>query len=105
MYQIPKYVFLSTFDQNTLKFAQYDFATAKWSPLSSDTVVEYDAKDKKAVCRIYRPEPIAYIQDRCTDYPYISWELRSVEPGKAHLDLELKRHLLKNDTNEEQRLM
>lgn len=74
-------------------------------PLPADTVIEYDAKDKKAVCRIFRPEPIAYIQERCTDYPYVAWELRSVEPGKAHLDIELKRWQLKKEGQEAHRLM
>lgn len=90
-YQIPKYVFLHTFDQSTLRFAQFDFATNRWAMLPSDTVIEYDPTDKKATCRIFRPEPIAYVQERCTDYPYVAWELRSVEPAKAHLDIELRR--------------
>ena len=94
MYQIPKYVFLHTFDQSSLKLAQYDTSTSKWAPLPPDTIIEYEPKEKKATCRIYRPEPIAYIQDRCTDYPYVAWELRSVEEGVAHLDIELKRSQL-----------
>jgi len=56
-----------------LKLAQYDASSGRWAPLPNDTVIEYDPKDKKAICRIYRPEPIAYIQDRCTDYPYVAW--------------------------------
>jgi len=44
MYQIPKYVFLHTFDQSTLKFAQYDFSLNKWTALPADTVIEYDSK-------------------------------------------------------------
>jgi len=54
-YQIPKYVFLHTFDQYTLKLAQYDASSGRWGPLPNDTVIEYDPKDKKAICRIYRP--------------------------------------------------
>ena len=77
-----------------MKLAQYDASSGRWSPLPNDTVIEYDPKDKKAICRIYRPEPIAYIQDRCTDYPYVAWELRSIESGIAYLDIELKRFLL-----------
>jgi hypothetical protein len=100
MYQIPSYVFLHTHDQASLKLAQYDTTSGKWAALPSDTIIEYDSKDKKVTCRIYRPEPIAYIQDRCTDYPYVAWELRSVEQGVAHLDLELKRHRLPREGNE-----
>ena len=73
MYQIPHYVFLHTFDQSSLKLAQFDSNNGKWAPLPPDTIIEYDSKDKKATCRIYKPEPIAYIQDRTTDYPYIAW--------------------------------
>lgn len=90
-------MFLHTFDQASLKLAQFDTNTSKWLPLPPDTLIEYDPKDKKATCRVYRPEPIAYIQDRCTDYPYVAWELRSVEEGVAHLDIELKRFDLPNE--------
>ena len=73
MYQIPKYVFLHTFDQSSIQFAQFDSNTSKWCTLPIDTLIEYDPKDKKATCRVYKPEPIAYIQDRCTDFPYVAW--------------------------------
>ena len=106
MYQIPSSVFLHTHDQHTLRFAQYDMSTGKWTQLPNDTVVEFDSKEKKATCRLYRPEPIAYIQPRTTDYPYIAWELRCIESGRALLDIELKRHLLPVEGQEqEQRLM
>jgi len=39
MYQIPSYVFLHTFDQSSLKLAQYDTNTSKWVPLPSDTII------------------------------------------------------------------
>lgn len=41
-YQIPKYVFLHTFDQSSLRLAQYDAAAGKWAMLPTDTVIEYD---------------------------------------------------------------
>ncbi len=104
-YQIPKYVFLHTFDQSTLRFAQFDATTGKWGLLPADTVIEYDPVDKKATCRIFRPEPIAYVQDRTTDFPYVAWELRSVEAGKAHLDIELRRWRLQKEGQERRRLM
>jgi len=72
-YQIPSHAFLHTFDQFSLKFAQYDATSNKWTILPNDTVQEYDSKQKKVVCKVSRPEPIAYIQDKCFDYPYVSW--------------------------------
>jgi hypothetical protein len=37
-YKLPQNVFLQTFDQNNLQFAQYDFSTVKWGTLPNDTV-------------------------------------------------------------------
>ena len=34
---------------------------------------------------------MAYLQSRCTDYPYNKWKLRCIEPEKAILDIETKR--------------
>ena len=93
-------MFLHTFDQSSLKLAQYDSNTSKWAPLPPDTIIEYDPKDKKATCRIYKPEPIAYIQDRITDFPYVAWELRCIEEGVANLDIELKRYQLPKEGEE-----
>ncbi len=72
-YQIPPKVFLHTFDQNNLQFAQYDFSLNKWTTLPNDTVQEWDPIEKKVVLKVARPEPIAYIQSRCLDYPYVAW--------------------------------
>lgn len=41
--------------------------------------------------RTNRLAPMAYLQDRCTDYPYTSWKLRCIEDEKAILDIEGKR--------------
>lgn len=43
MYQIHEGVFLGTFKQEMLQFAQYDIAQQKWNVLPNDTVQEYDA--------------------------------------------------------------
>lgn len=37
---------------------------------------------------------LAFLQSRCTDYPYKSWKLRCVENQKAILDIETRRGLL-----------
>lgn len=36
---------------------------------------------------------MAYLQSRCTDYPYKNWKLRCVENQKAILDIETRRGL------------
>jgi cancer susceptibility candidate protein 1 len=37
---------------------------------------------------------MAFVQSRCTDYPYKRWKLRCVENQVAVLDIETKRGLL-----------
>ncbi len=37
---------------------------------------------------------MAFLQSRCTDYPYKRWKLRSTENQKAILDIETRRGLL-----------
>ena len=101
MYQIPKYVFLEPVSMKEMKIAQYDVAAEKWCLLPNDTVVEYDVAQKRVVCKISRPEPIAYVQSRNADFPYVAWELRSVEKGVVWLDLELKRYFLVPEGQEE----
>lgn len=42
-------------------------------------------------CAVMKFNPIAMLQSRITDYPYVSWDLRSVGPDVALLDLKTKR--------------
>jgi hypothetical protein len=42
-------------------------------------------------CKTTKLAPITYVIERCTDYPYKSWYLRSVGQSKALLDLVTKR--------------
>jgi len=35
--------------------------------------------------------PMAYLQSRCTDYPYKKWKLRAIENQKALLTISTKR--------------
>ena len=35
-----------------------------------------------------RIAPLAFIQERAVDYPYLGWKLRCVENQKAYLDLQ-----------------
>jgi cancer susceptibility candidate protein 1 len=34
---------------------------------------------------------MAYLQSRCTDYPFKRWKIRCIENEKAILDIETKR--------------
>ncbi len=105
MYQIPSYVFLSPIEKNNIKIAQFDVASQRWAVLPNDTVVEYELPEKRVTCKVSKPEPIAYVQDRCADYPYVAWELRTVEEGVVFLDIELKRYMPVAEGEEKKRIM
>lgn len=96
-YQLPDYVYLKTIDKNTIRVAGWD--GAKWAILPAETI-KYDAVGKSLEFQVSRPGSVAYVQDRCTDYPYVSWELRSVAKNKIQLDLKGKREEFKIEIGE-----
>lgn len=81
-------MYLRTIDKNTIRVAGWD--GSKWAILPAETI-KYDAVGKSLEFQVSRPGSVAYVQDRCTDYPYQSWELRSVAPDRVLLDLKGKR--------------
>jgi hypothetical protein len=91
MYEIPKYVFMVPYTKANIKIGQYDASTNKWAVLHNDNITDYLEHEKKVICRISKPEPIAFVENKCADYPYLAWELRTVEKGKILLDFELAR--------------
>ena len=51
----------------------------------------YDRLAKKLEFVTKKLAPMAYIQPRCTDFPYRSWKIRCVENEVAILDIETLR--------------
>jgi hypothetical protein len=51
----------------------------------------YDRTARKLEFTTRKLAQMAYLQPRCTDYPYKKWKLRAVENEKAILDIETKR--------------
>jgi len=73
---------------------------AAWDPKTgwtSDNIdeIKYDFEKKLLTFSTLRLAPLALVQDRCTDYPYASWELRCIEEQKAILDIKGKRQNLR----------
>jgi cancer susceptibility candidate protein 1 len=50
-----------------------------------------DRSTKLITFQTMRLAPMAFIMSRCSDYPYKSWKLRSIEPKVAILDIVGKR--------------
>jgi hypothetical protein len=53
--------------------------------------MKFDPEKKLLTFTTLRLAPLAFIQERCTDYPYSSWKLRCTEEQKAILDIVGKR--------------
>jgi hypothetical protein len=92
-YQLPEYVYLRAIDKTNIKIASWD--GTKWSLLNANEPVKMDSVNKSFEFQIGKPGSVAYVQDRCTDFPYVSWELRSIKPNVIHLDLKGKRDTFK----------
>lgn len=43
----------------------------------------------------YRLSPFAYVQDKCSDFPYVSWKIRCVKTDTAYIDIQGKRDTFK----------
>ena len=86
MYEIPSYVFMVPYSKTTIKIAQYDSTAGKWSIMPNQFITDYMEQEKRIVCKVSRPDPVAFVEYKCADYPYIAWELRTVEKGKILLD-------------------
>lgn len=93
VYQLPEYAYLKAIDKTNIKIAGWD--GTKWSILPMNEPVKVDSTAKSFEFQIGRPGSVAYVQDRCTDFPYISWEMRSVRKDVVLLDLKGKRETLR----------
>ncbi len=66
-----------------------------WDEKENDWNEEYiedlSYMDKLLKFKTMKLAPMAFIQSRCTDYPYNRWELRCIENEKAILEVETKR--------------
>jgi hypothetical protein len=88
-YQLPEYVYLRAIDKTSIKIAGWD--GTKWSILPANEPVKVDSTTKSFEFQVGRPGSVAYVQDRCTDFPYASWEMRSVKKDTVLVDLKGKR--------------
>ena len=76
MYSLPPYVFVSDTDEP--RVAVWDDSTQAWS---TDFIedLEFNRKDKELIFSTRKFAPMAYIQSKCTDYPYDSWYIRCIK--------------------------
>lgn len=57
--------------------------------------VKYDPDKKLLTFSTSKLVPLAYVQERCVDYPYLSWKLRCVADNVAIVDIQGKRQTIR----------
>ena len=89
--KLPEYVY--TDERDTLKVALWEQKIKAWTTDGIEDV-KLDRSKRHLEFRTTKLAPMAFVIDRCTDYPYVNWYMRCVGPDKALLDLMTKRGLL-----------
>jgi cancer susceptibility candidate protein 1 len=85
---LPEYIFICENDE--IKVGVWDEKDKVWqSDLIDD--LQLDKSSRKLEFTTRKLAQMAYLQSRCTDYPYKKWKLRCVENEQAILDIETKR--------------
>lgn len=88
-FTIPKYIFIDE-GREDVEVGWWDSKKNEWQ-LEDLEEVKINKTSREVSFKSMRLAPFAYLQSRCTDYPYVSWKLRCTEPGVALLDLQTKR--------------
>lgn len=85
---MPEYVF--TTENDDVKVGVWDEKDQVWQTELIDDLF-YDRTARKLEFTTRKLAQMAYLQSRCTDYPYKRWNLRCIENERAILDIETKR--------------
>jgi cancer susceptibility candidate protein 1 len=87
-YFLPEYIFIT--ENDDIKVGVWEDKEEAWATDLIDDL-QYDKSARKLEFTTRKLAPIAYLQSRCTDYPYTSWKIRCVDTQKAILDIVTKR--------------
>ena len=91
-FTLPKHVFITAGDDNNIKVGVWDENEKVWSTEEIDDI-KLDTTTRSLEFTTKRLAQMAYLQSRCTDYPYRRWKLRAVDNQRAILDIETRRGL------------
>jgi hypothetical protein len=89
MMRLPDYVFIH--EDAVPRIGVWDDEAETWSEALIDEAPTYDPEKKMLNFELKKFAPLAYLQHRCTDYPYDSWYLRCTAPQVALLTIKTKR--------------
>lgn len=88
-FSIPEYVFIDE-GREDIEVGWWDENEGEWQLEELDQV-KINKTTREVSFKSMRLAPFAYLQSRCTDYPYVSWKLRCIKPDVALLDIQTKR--------------
>eukprot|EP00357_Protocruzia_adherens_P026664 CAMPEP_0115036734 /NCGR_PEP_ID=MMETSP0216-20121206/42310_1 /TAXON_ID=223996 /ORGANISM="Protocruzia adherens, Strain Boccale" /LENGTH=633 /DNA_ID=CAMNT_0002416641 /DNA_START=8 /DNA_END=1909 /DNA_ORIENTATION=- len=92
-FKLPASIYIPA-GEETVRLGWWDNKEEKWSQEGIDSP-KFDPDTRIVSFTTVGIAPLACLQDRCTDYPYASWSLRSISPSEGLLNLEGKRLDLK----------
>ena len=88
-FTIPNYVWIDE-GREDVEVGWWDEKNKEWQLEDLDEV-KINKTTREVSFKTMRLAPFAYLQNRCTDYPYVSWKLRCTAPDVAILDIQTKR--------------
>lgn len=90
VFRLPERIFMSN-DPTEVKIGVWDADKKMWSIdcIAGDCKLKPETRTIEFTTTKF--SPIAMLQSRCTDYPYVNWWLRCVDPETCLLDLTTKR--------------
>ena len=88
IYTLPEYVF--TTENDDIKIGVWDEEQQQWS---TDYIEELtlDRAKREMEFQTRKFAPVAYLQKKCTDFPYDSWYIRCIADQVALLTIKTKR--------------
>ena len=88
-FTIPDHVYIDE-NREDVEVGWWDENNEEWN-LEDFNDVKINKTAHQVSFQTMRLAPFAYLQSRCTDYPYESWKLRCIAPDVALLDVQGKR--------------
>jgi len=88
-FTIPEYVWIDE-GREDVEVGWWNEETKEWQ-LDNLEEVKINKTTREVSFKTLQLAPFAYLQSRCSDFPYVSWKLRCIQPDIAVLDIQTKR--------------
>jgi len=89
-FTLPDSIYMSE-DTAEVKIAIWDERQLCWSHEHTGEVAAFNFAERMIKFTTLKFAPMAMLQSRCTDYPYLGWKLRCTDNDIALLDIDTRR--------------